>query len=176
MEELLRQTKQIDLLVKEMEYQKRLKESLSAGAGDQDYVVTGMIAVFDENARLQRENKALKEELLDLRRQKLFNDEMYFEKLENDILCRKVQLHEIPLWLLRDPACCKTLYILAFRADRGSKQIKQFERDLAFLEAEIEAAEIRQDEKLLESLRWLPEDQRIMLELLKEEKEPVTGE
>lgn len=103
MEELLRQTKQIDLLVKEMEYQKRLKESLSAGAGDQDYVVTGMIAVFDENARLQRENKALKEELLDLRRQKLFNDEMYFEKLENDILCRKVQLHEIPLWLRRDP-------------------------------------------------------------------------
>ena len=73
-----------------------------------------------------------------------------------ELLLHHVKLMEIPQRLLRDRRYCRRLYITAFRADRATTK-KQYLLDLAYLDAEIEQAQFREDFVLMDMLRSVQE-------------------
>lgn len=62
----------------------------------------------------------------------------------NLLLSLKIRLTEIPIQILRDPRHCTRLFVSAFRVDHAISK-KQYALDLAYLEAELEQAILRND-------------------------------
>lgn len=88
------------------------------------------------------------------------------EKYMMALLTCKLRLKEVPLWLLRDPGRCSSLYLTAFRIDRGTSE-EQYRKDIDFLNMEIIYAQIRGEDILAEILTQVQKNATLGLEFFK---------
>lgn len=64
--EIEKRNAKIDALASELEFQERLKQNFSNGAGNRDTLVNGIKSVFEENARLNQQFQEAQEQITTL--------------------------------------------------------------------------------------------------------------
>ena len=64
--EIEKRNAKIDSLASELDFQQRLKQGFSSGAGNQDMLVNGIKTIFEENAKLNQKLREAQEQVTSL--------------------------------------------------------------------------------------------------------------
>lgn len=167
--EIEKRNEKIDLLASEMEHWKRLKENHLTNIEECEAILAAITRVYEENARLneqrqqdQQQIEALLRENTKIKAKLNPYEHREAEKYERLIL-GGIRIREVPEWLRRDCRFCQTLYIVAFRVDRGTSK-ERYQEDLDFLDSEIAMSKYSHNEALTKLLietkdivRWGPQ-------------------
>lgn len=87
-----------------------------------------------------------------------------FDRYDRLLLQNRLRIQQVPTFLRLDQNAGSTLYVTAFRIDRGLHDAQRFQQDLDYLDADIDMAEYLGKQATFAELKTVKELEEMLFE------------